>query len=291
MENKETVAQMMRRWVSGNGYLPCSVCEELGVNCQDDICSGGWSVLADRIEAEQRAIIDAQDGSAHKIMRAWAEQRGYSWADGESITQWLDGRFLRLPLVDGKPLAKDMEIEGLDGPVEMFCVFDDGSGEAYGGGNSVLFHACHKPDRDSTLHLAKPKALDSEGTPIEEDDTVWLVRPEDVTGDSSLKGPLKVTGVLSKRVTVKAPDGETAWPRHDQVTHKEPDTQEKIDADALKDVWEYWGCNGVGCSKCPALLDGKTPRERYGTECCSDSRNLDLLRRQRELDARLMGGE
>lgn len=62
--------------------------------------------------------------------------------------------------------------------------------------------------------------------------------------------------------------------------------QERIDGDALKDQYEYWGCMGSRCPQCPALVDGKKPSERYGVLFCSDAMRLDLLRRQRELDGR-----
>lgn len=67
---------------------------------------------------------------------------------------------------------------------------------------------------------------------------------------------------------------------------REPDSQERINEDAMKGEYEYWGCNGVECTRCPALVDGKKPKERYGVLWCSEAKTLDLLRRQRELDGR-----
>lgn len=73
------------------------------------------------------------------------------------------------------------------------------------------------------------------------------------------------------------------------------DSQERIDEDALKLVIEYWGCESASCSRCPAEADGKRPWERYGLDAgsCGAAQKLDLLRRQRELDARegAPGGE
>lgn len=70
-----------------------------------------------------------------------------------------------------------------------------------------------------------------------------------------------------------------------------PDTQERICADALKSITRYWGCEEhPGCERCPARIDGKTPRDRFDTNSCGQAQMLDLLRRQRELDKR-MGGE
>lgn len=73
--------------------------------------------------------------------------------------------------------------------------------------------------------------------------------------------------------------------------HVEPATQEKIDADARKYYEDYWSCTAF-CSLCPAVIDGKKPHERYNTMgSCTTAQCLDSLRRQRELDARLMGGK
>lgn len=70
-----------------------------------------------------------------------------------------------------------------------------------------------------------------------------------------------------------------------------PDTQERICADALKSITRYWGCEEhPGCERCPARIDGKTPRDRFDTNSCGQAQMLDLLRRQRELDKRT-GGE
>lgn len=63
-----------------------------------------------------------------------------------------------------------------------------------------------------------------------------------------------------------------------------PDTQERIDADARNTTFDYWGCGDAKtCDECPALVDGETPRKRYGAPSCSAAKALDLLRRQREL--------
>lgn len=76
------------------------------------------------------------------------------------------------------------------------------------------------------------------------------------------------------------------------VMRPDPDTQERIDADAVKGSNDYWGCHGYQCLQCPSLLDGENPCERYDTGTdCGKAMRLDLLRRQRELDARKGGSE
>ena len=75
------------------------------------------------------------------------------------------------------------------------------------------------------------------------------------------------------------------------VKRPDPDTQERIDEDARKRHQSYWGCEGRSCKVCPAIIDGANPCERYGVCSCSNAKTLDLLRRQRELDARKGGAE
>lgn len=68
------------------------------------------------------------------------------------------------------------------------------------------------------------------------------------------------------------------------VNRPEPaDTQERIDADAIKRSCEYFGWDGIMCDEnggCPA-------REMVGS--CELAKVKDLLRRQRELDAKEAG--
>jgi len=64
------------------------------------------------------------------------------------------------------------------------------------------------------------------------------------------------------------------------------DSQERIDEDANKVYSSYWGCTNVFCEDCPAEIDGNKPKEAYGCATCSMAMTLDLLRRQRELDAK-----
>lgn len=64
------------------------------------------------------------------------------------------------------------------------------------------------------------------------------------------------------------------------LTHTPPDTQEQIDADALMDAGKYV----AGHPEAAGL------REPPGSLSAKQAMMADLLRRQRELDAREMGG-
>jgi hypothetical protein len=121
--------------------------------------------------------------------------------------------------------------------------------------------------------------LDAVGVPIEVGETVWTTVRHDKFTVASLHGAdgtVECVDEVGKSWEILPSD----------LTHREPDTQERIDGDALKGDYEYWGCNGVECTRCPALVDGKKPKERYGVLWCIEAKTLDLLRRQRELDGR-----
>ena len=90
----------------------------------------------------------------------------------------------------------------------------------------------------------------------------------------------KVVGILpGKRVAIES----GGWRRNVVLTHKQPDTLERIEEDAKKMSSDYWGCGDVECSCCPSMVDGKKPYERYGTDSCDKAQRLDLLHRQRKV--------
>lgn len=82
---------------------------------------------------------------------------------------------------------------------------------------------------------------------------------------------------------------EAAFAACNEAAEPERDTQERINADAVKFMKEYWGCFGVNCDSCSAAIEGEIPAVRYDAKDCSIAQKLDLLRRQRELDAKEAG--
>lgn len=123
-------------------------------------------------------------------------------------------------------------------------------------------------------------AISKDGLPIALGSRVWL-------GDQEMR----VVAVSHRRKIAirewsKERGGGAIWVPADKVTVEEPDTQERIDGDVDKLLNEYWGCEDIGCDECPAIVDGQMPFERYGVDNCLTAQTLDLLRRQRELDAK-----
>lgn len=58
------------------------------------------------------------------------------------------------------------------------------------------------------------------------------------------------------------------------------DSIERIKADALKFVEQYWNCANVfTCEKCPSKIGEQKPYEHYETFSCSGAMQIDLIER------------
>ena len=131
----------------------------------------------------------------------------------------------------------------------------------------------------SVLKRPAPEVLDADGVPIKVGDVVYFVDNAEA---------FDVLGVESdgdELVHIGRNDGTStdAWVSPGELTHKQPDTLERIEADAMKMFDGYWGCGDAECYCCPVEVDGKKPYDRYGTDSCAKAQRLDLLRRQREV--------
>lgn len=180
---------------------------------------------------------------------------------------------------DGEPVQfGDMaEVrEDLGDVIEM--IFQDDKcvevGIAFDGGESTSSHyMTHDGER---VKRPEPEALDSDGVPIRVGDTVYFVNDQE---------PLRVTKINNAWWVICEGESEDHIFTHpdEDLTHKRPDSLERIEADARKNPYDYWGCGGASCLNCPAKKDGKEPRERYGAHSCNQAMKLDILRRQREV--------
>lgn len=136
-----------------------------------------------------------------------------------------------------------------------------------------------------TLKRPAPEALGADGLPVVEGETVW---------DTESGKELSVCAIANAAAGMIQCSDDTGYCEdYDarNLTHTPPDSQERIDEEALEDFSDYWNCGDAPCSCCPVKdSDGMTPEQRYNAPCCKDAQTLDLLRRQRELDKRT-GGE
>lgn len=289
MSNTESISSRFRRWADESkvkGWFTTTAAgNDFGINCvskEDE--RELFRKLADEIEAEERAIYEAQEGigghvSPHHVIKTYADGIGKPMLEHENITRWLDRWYLPRPVdTDGEPLEIGARYRnGSDTAsvkLRSYTLDDDGSCRVFLRG----FPGCRYGESDKRL-IRVDDVLDADGVPIRVGDTVWDVK----TG----KG-YEVVGVNHDEMTVSVKvDGfKYDLPSIEHLTHREPDTQERIDADARKDYTEYWHCGSALCSDCPAVIDGKLPRDRYDCVHCGNAQRLDLLRRQRELDGR-----
>lgn len=117
----------------------------------------------------------------------------------------------------------------------------------------------------------EPEVLGADGLPIKVGETVWYV------GEPLVRGTVEAVG---EGEVMLAGDGVYA-PL--DLTHTQPDTQERIDDDATMYPHEYCKKHGIQA--------GTPDNELFVLSDFVEPMALDLLRRQRELDARTMGGE
>lgn len=175
---------------------------------------------------------------------------------------------------DGEPIAYGDAPDGIAAVMVML----DGSG----------YELIDMPDyavrpRGERVKRPEPEAIGADGLPIKIGDTVYL---------ESFGRPFTVVGFDG--AYLKDADG---WHlRADCATHTPPETQEQIDEDVCKitDGCTYFSSDG-SCLKCRFVSQYGDADSAYAA--CPGGDELermvvsDLLRRQRELDARTMGGE
>ncbi len=256
---------------------PCSMCHLVMTgdeSCATTGCASWAYRLADRIDAE---LAQARELSLLQGAAIWAEDNGWpDFREGEGFGEWLARCTLKRPCFeDGEPvqIGDKLLACGHLGFVKSVAV--DIFGENY----TLLQHI---GDDEVILQRPAPEVLGADGMEIKVGDTVY-------EGDG-LK-PLKVVRIF-KDGDVEAVGDGGACSNLDasNYTHIPTDTQERIDEDAQKSSYAYWACVDESCDCCPAKIDGKNPHEYFDCINCLHAKTLDLLRRQRELDAR-KGGE
>lgn len=133
---------------------------------------------------------------------------------------------------------------------------------------------------EGRLKRPATNVLDADGVPIREGDMVWH---EDgtmlmVDGFGGVEDGETIVNVHIIR-------GATPWRevRSLSLTHTRPDSWERLEEEADKDVVDYWGCAGRSCYACPAMIDGQTPSDRYGCMSCKIAERLDIIRRAKKL--------
>lgn len=118
--------------------------------------------------------------------------------------------------------------------------------------------------------------LDRDGVPIEVGDTVYRDDGSAHTVNRLLRG---------KRFNVRtfSETGNVYEIRDEDLTHRRPESWERLTEDALKEFQDYWSCLGTSCKDCPAIVGDKTPYQRYSVVTCTCAMNLDIAARVKAL--------
>lgn len=297
-----TASELMRYLHDRNSSCSCSMCNKVLniVGCGEHVCADAYEALADKIDAE---LAEARKDAIRESKKPmwWfrsAIEHGEDWPeprDGEKFRDYLHRCFIPRPRYeDGEPVP--WCDEGVEWNERAFAYFNavNQSGVPLAVGSCEVIARAEMTE-DGRVKRAICKALGADGLPIMSDEVVFLVPGAYSDGLPPDCGELVVvdTKTLKPLVALRSePFGERELYRvpASSLTHTPPDTQDRIDEDVAKGTFKYWGCSNTLCCNCSALVGGKKPWERLGTEDCHKAMVSDLLRRQRELDKRT-GGE
>lgn len=200
-----------------------------------------------------------------------------------TIADRIEREYMELPILEGEPLKVGDKVDGYGQEgAEIVAVMNE---------KMVVVRSTVKGEHgyhdeayplllwcvdDMKRHV--PEVLDADGVPIKVGDHVWWKDGREFVVTAVKRG---VNTEAVKPVTGRCSSHVNFDPK--EFTHKQSDTLERIEADAKKVFWDYWGCSDAICSECPVLIDGKTPYDLYNASSCECSMVLDLLRRQRQV--------
>lgn len=245
------------------------------------------------------AKIDTEIEAARRnLFKATLDERielhGYpSRRKGEPFVRWLERCWLLRPRDEaGEPVQfgdDDIDWDYTDEcrvpGAQLNATAVDIRGKLLATTFNKIVAVAETDERDRVKRLA-PEVMGADGKPIVEGETAWDTK-------SGLEIVVSRIAKDEGGNVIVCANGDICelqfFPK--DITHIRPDTQDRIDADARKYFDEYWCCIDASCSRCPSKIDGKKPKERFDTRHCSQAIVFDLLRRQRELDARKGGAE
>lgn len=219
--------------------------------------------------------------------RLYAAPNDYSMLD--DYVSFDDGELVKRPPVlakDGRPIEVGQTVYGGDGGAWEVLGFDRASDYpvlAVSMESSLKRASGERRElKPEWLTHDAPELLLSDGEPYWDGQTVWADDGERLT--------VMYTANAGGHVVCRRKGGGKRSVARDRLSHREPDSWERLDEDARSYVHEYWGCTGIPCSRCPATIDGKTPAERYetggsGTTACCKAMGLSIARRAKKLAA------
>lgn len=289
---KDMTASELLRWTANYANITCRACQEMGFGCDDANdcdCDNAWGFIADKIDAE---LAQARELSLLRGAELWAKANGWpDFREGEDFGAWLERCALKLPCdKDGEPWSiGDRVIPGNRCESTVTGYAFDGDGwflkyrwcgiDSYA---NEFATSCKRP-------APAPEVLGADLLPIKVGETVY--RTDAPITEAVVTG---FRGYDDGSIDVVCSEKGwkvTAFYSPSLLTHTPPETQERIDADKKKLMYEYWECKSSECGECPATIDGKKPSLYYGVRSCSTAQGMDIARRQRELDKRMGGAE
>lgn len=285
MSNTESISDKLRRWADdGDTYESPSQCiasKELCIDCLKIPClkceNKLFNRIADEIDAEKREITERYARQSWMNPAEAIAKLATGETEWAELRQAINRYYLPRPLFeDGEPVYIGAEIEDRKrGKLEVsrICYTDGGFYFNNSRGSNGRKMKGITYAHGERVGRPKKPALNAYGVPIEVGNVLYR----------TTDGMKVIVAKLEKGHFV---DGDGVGCNPSYFTHREPDTQERIDMDAQESSHDYWKCYGYACSKCPAMFDGKIPSEHYGVSSCLKAQKLDLLRRQRELDGR-----
>ncbi|MEC4272936.1 hypothetical protein VJ923_07180 [Adlercreutzia sp. R25] len=212
---------------------------EMSDYCYVDDMARSLEAVADKVDAEQSAIIEARRKSAHHIMRIWAEKRGMPLKERESITEWLDRWFIQRPrFEDGEPVqwSDGSDIEWDHGDAWYFNAIDKGGAPLAIGHEAIIARAAMVGD--GRVKRPAPEVLGADGKPLKAGETVWGIYGG---------GPITIDRIAPSpeqdELVVWSADGK--WTSPYLLTHEKPDSLEQL-RDDMQRSWENSGNIALG---------------------------------------------
>lgn len=267
-----------------------------------------WKAEAAELDALCRVLNAESADEAAAVARALAEEH-YElkelreacriMPEGVSWPRYEDGEPVRMgdPFVTWDGQASEVRSVTLytPGPDAAWAI-NAGSCRNFVGGSDEA-HRMH----GLRLKRPAPKAVGADGVEVKPGETVWLARehldkadmsPSDSGFECGLLG-VGALDPLSVKLVGKKLDKDglafftehSAWCPASWLTHERPDSWGRLREDAAKSMEDYWGCGDVVCAKCPVMVDGNKPWERYGVNVpsCVKAIQFDLVARAERL--------
>lgn len=293
MDKTESISAKLRRWAEDSKTYDspahCIASKSFGFCCPNIPCfkceRDLFRHIADEIDRERQSTLR---NCAYPL----TQEVGKPLEGDEDFESWLDRWYFEKPVDENnEPIDFGKTVnDKVRGEMEVSRICYTDSGFYFN--NSRSTNRKRRKMRGITYHYgdrvkrSKPQVLDADGVPIEIGDKVWLLPGEHCKAFPFYGFKAGVEYTVSEnesaihkengRICITKGNCIYGYPMPEQVTHREPDTQERIDEDALKEPCVYFNHETGGCQSCPAF-------EKYD---CNVHKSLDLLRRQRELDGR-----